>query len=64
MTEIEIKAKVLEVLENQGVPVLPGDLYSKLEKMDIQEFDSRRAVVNLAVEHKITITPDRRVVLR
>jgi len=64
MTDVEVESKVLELLAKETVPVRPTLLYSKLKDMHVDEIQSRRAVVELAVQHKIEVTSNRRVVLR
>ncbi len=58
MSDREVGNVVLDVLEKEAAPIEPYALYARLEGMHIGQFQGRRAVVDLAVAHKVEITAD------
>jgi hypothetical protein len=50
-------------LDKSQLPISPKTLYAKLEKDEVEEYKSRAAVVALANDHLIEITPDRLIKL-
>ena len=61
MTMTDVADKILEVLGSEKTPITPTSLYDRLKDMHVRESQSRRAVLDLAVEHRIEITSDRKV---
>jgi hypothetical protein len=58
MSDTDVRAKVLDVLSQESAPLGTRVLYEKLRDMDIDDGRARRAVVRLAVEHRIDVAPD------
>jgi hypothetical protein len=64
MSDTEAEVKILEFLQSASVPVTPQHLYENLGRFHhITELQSRRAVVDLAVQHKVEVTLDGKVAL-
>ncbi len=61
MSQREVVEHVMTVLDSSDGSIRASDLFGKLNEEHITSSEGRRALLHLADERQIEITPDRRV---